>query len=530
MAGSELVLVDVQRPLKLHASQRRFTKPSQAKPVVVEHFGNVRMRGSVCLFIQRNRPLELLSCRSNIAQLHQHATEIVGDRAEPWIGLAVYSIPDRQGLIESDARLLISRRAEEALAHAIQQHCRSGHRHIGLLRIVHRRQRMRKHGRARRPGARVVGVEHEGAVHQPQGFVRAVGALFVRQPIAGQCADNAVHGDRVVAHVNQRVSQQGRDRFIQIDRVADGAGQGVAHHIRTVGQPLLVEAIRCHKGEKIQEVRRGGRGGFKLAERNFQTHRHRVLAFAAHATAQQIGPVPLEPPHVIGEADPRMFDQRRRLFQGQRQIAERLRQLPHRQHRILPTGTAAQKENRLVPLERLNREDAADAAPVRVTAGDDHMPARRHRHARRHRIRIRRAVENQQPLAALFQLTANGLARRLGVPVLRSGKKFTGQNRKIMGQCRFVVGSNPPHHRVFLAMSMRVFQSYLRLADSRHPDQGLCMGMNITAAQSRVQFCEDFFATCKMCASIQRNLPDRPGRFGFGAAGQSNRQILRPGS
>ncbi len=131
------------------------------------------------------------------------------------------------------------------------------------------------------------------------------------------------------------------------------------------------------------------------------------------------------------------------------------------------------------------------------------------------------AVEDEQPPVAACQLSAHGLASRVGVEIGGAREKVAGKLAAIGEERAFVFRAQPPDQRVFSAMTVGVFQSDLRFADAGHADEGLRVGERFGGAKRGVELGENLVASREMNASTQRHMPQR--------AGLREYQLLSPG-
>jgi hypothetical protein len=229
------------------------------------------------------------------------------------------------------------------------------------------------------------------------------------------------------------------------------------------------DPVRVEKSDEVEEI--GGSGAL-LADGDEVEPPGRcdrlliIVAGLTKAIAEQIDALVAEALEVLLKSTARLFDEGTRLYKGEREVAEGLRDVIG----VAIVGAAAtlhKQADRRVALQRLNLDRRRDAAPGLGPGGDQNVAGTGHREKVADRGGIVGVVDDKQPTMVVAQPGKDLRGRAVEVVGLREHTQSTAQ----VDEVGLEVGSaDPPAHVVVEGVAVGVFQRKARLTDA--PETG----------------------------------------------------------
>jgi hypothetical protein len=231
-----------------------------------------------------------------------------------------------------------------------------------------------------------------------------------------------------------------------------------------------------------------------------------------------------EQPDVAGQRHPRLFQVRRRLFQGEGQVAEQVGEHPGGGG-VAAAGARRHVPHRLGPGERRHLDRPGEPPPRSVERGDHHVAVPGGGQERLDQLRIVGVVEHEQPTRCPVEFVPQRGPRvlvPLPAPYAYSGGQI-GQAGRHPGP---VVRDHPPGDPPRRPAAVRQLDRDLRLAHARQPDQRHRRRMGLIVVEGLVEHGQQLFPAGE-AGVARRQVHGRLGGRGF--RGQRRRLMQHGG-
>ena len=306
-------------------------------------------------------------------------------------------------------------------------------------------------------------------------------------------------GDAPPAHIDQRVSPQGRLCAVELH----GIGECRRDQLR-------VDIIRRQEGGQVKQLERFRRFGLKPFEGDLPGGGNRVVEqFAGVAAIER---------EVFGDRAGGGFDVCPGLLQRQRQVAQGAAQFTGRRGFIAPAALL-QELDRLRARQNGELERLGDAAPVRVARGNQDVAGCARRQMIAAIVWVRGVIQDEQPTGMMAQPGAHGCGRGLLVGEVPFRKSQLGGQPGIVGGQRYrFFRAHPPYDVVVGCVAIGVLQRKLSLAcaaQSGDRDDG----RRTSGGERGAEFLEQSVAAGEVGVAGVWDVPDFGQRVG-GARGR----------